>query len=108
MKQDIKTFVDQIFSINPTVSTVYGSALTVGSRDMAGGGINNSASTVVFKLREETANLAESISNDSNDKNVKLKAQNIEGYLMALQTLGQISEQLCDKLLSELSNIIKE
>jgi hypothetical protein len=53
MQENIKLFVDQVFSINPTVSTVYSSALTVGSRDMAGGGISNSASETVFKLKKK-------------------------------------------------------
>jgi hypothetical protein len=36
MDKDIKSFVDEIFTLSPTTSTVYGSALNVGSRDMAG------------------------------------------------------------------------
>ena len=108
MDKDIKSFVDEIFTISPTTSTVYGSALNVGSRDMAGAGINNSSSTVVFNLKEEVAGFAELIRNNPKDKKVKLKAKNIEGYLMTLVTLGQISEQFGDRLLDKLSIIMKD
>jgi hypothetical protein len=110
MQEDIKTFVDQIFSINPTVSMVYGSALSVGSRDMAGGGISNSASDTVFKLREETASMAELLllKDDQNKSALEAKSKNIEGYLMMLQTIGQISDQSCNDLINKLQSIIKK
>jgi hypothetical protein len=110
MQENIKLFVDQVFSINPTVSTVYSSALTVGSRDMAGGGISNSASETVFKLKKETASMAELVihKNDQNKAALEIKAKNIEGYLMMLQTIGQISDQTCDDLINKLQSIIEE
>jgi hypothetical protein len=107
MQEDLKAFINQVFSINATVSTIYGSALTVGSRDMSGGGINNSASETVFRLRKETASLAELLGRtDKDESTIRTKAQNVEGYLMTLQTLGQISAEFCNTLINDLHTIV--
>ena len=106
MQENIKTLADQIFSINPTVSTAYGSAATVGSRDMAGGGISNSASDIIFKLRAETASLVETVpKNNKGPSSIEAKVNNIEGYLLALQAIGQISDQFCNDTVKALRSI---
>lgn len=109
MKSRVKAFVDQVFSINPVVSTTYGSALNAGSRAMSGGGITNSASDTVFKLRKETAIFAELI-NSYNPNNLEIKnsAKSIEASLMTLRTLGQISDTFCTELIDDLLAITQE
>lgn len=108
MQKSIQSFVEKIFSINSTISTVYGSALTVGSKDMAAVGISNSASDIVFKLRVAATSLAGLLSKSERDKPaIEAKRMDIEGYLMALQTIGQISDQFCNNLVGELQDIVK-
>src|SRR4051794_21269948 len=97
MAADLKTFVDQVFSINSTVSTVYGSSLAVGSRATPSDGGPTPSSDLIYKLRRETASFAEmAASADKDNDALTIQAKTIEGLLLNLQVLGQISSTFCD------------
>ena len=104
MANDINNFVDKIFSINATASTTYGSAMTVGNRDNG----MSSGSLIVNDLRLATAKFAKLMaSNQPNSIVIQQAMKVVEGQLLDLQVMGQISNQLCNSLVDELYNFIK-
>ena len=76
---------------------------------MASGGISNSASDVVFSLRRDTAALTELLGKNDQDRSMtEAKAKDIEGHLMTLQVLGQISDKYCGDLINQLHVIVNK
>jgi hypothetical protein len=103
MSVNLKQFVERIFSINSSGSTVHGSSIGIGSRAITPG---DTTSELINKLRGDTAVFAELlVKNRKPLPEIDEKAKAIEGYLMTLQALGQISPQFCDSLLSDLREV---
>ena len=101
---NLKVFVEKIFGINSTASTAYGSSLAVGSRATSSSGSTTAAADIIYKLRTVTANYAELINSGHADKHdLEAKKKAIEGYLLSLEALGQISNEYCNSLISELN-----
>jgi hypothetical protein len=99
MDKNLKALADRIFSINASVSTTYGSALSVGSRET-----NMSSSTqIINELRTATAEFVKLRASGSNDTAaIQNAAKKVEGQILTLQVMGQISPELCDSLLDDL------
>jgi len=102
MNDPLKQFVEKVFSINGSVSTTYGAALSVGNRQ----NVMSDGSLIVNQLRPATVELAKLIASKKSDpKAIKEKSQMVEGYILNLQVMGQISSDFCNSLLEDLHNI---
>jgi hypothetical protein len=108
MNENFKPFIEQLFSINPIASSMYGSGQRVGSRNIAWGGVNNSGMDLIIKLKKEAKAMIDLLNARSNDEvEIRAKAANIEGFLLTLQVLGQITDQVCDSVIIELHRIVE-
>ena|ERR1700729_1275484 len=102
MNKDLRAFTDQIFGLNSTASSSFGASATGGTRSTTG---TSSGAVVLNRLRAETAEFAElAAANQPDHEVLAAKAKVIEGDLLNLQVLGQISDKLCDALIDDLYN----
>lgn len=103
MDAELKHFTDSIFTINPSFSDIFGSALpAMTGTSITTTGSDSSASVIVNELRQNTSQFAQKVTTKAPDEEVEAIANKIEGNLLNLQVLGQISEQFCNSLIEEL------
>lgn len=106
MAVTLKNFVEQIYTINPTFINAFGTGLPgmTGSA-ISVQGANTSGSDVITQLRHETSTFAELVSHQASNRQIHQSAQTLEGQLLTLQTLSQISGQLAARLIDELHDL---
>ena len=109
MAQDLKNFVNRIFGVNPSYSSVLGSGIPgMAGTSIASIGASSSSSAVVSDLRKTTALFAEKVSKQAPRNEITSLAKTIEADLLTLRSLEQISEDLCNSLIDELHALIKK
>jgi hypothetical protein len=102
MKNELKIFADKVFSLNASASTTYGSVLSVGSRETN----MSSSSQIINELRAAAAEFVRLVGSGNDDTaEIQIAAKKVEGQILNLQVMGQISSELRDTLLDDLHRI---
>jgi hypothetical protein len=68
-------------------------------------GSDSSASNLVNDLRQTTSQFAEQINAQAPRNDIHVLSNKIEGDLLTLQVLGQISDKLCSSLIDDLHSL---
>ena len=98
MNSDLQVFVEKVFGINPSM----GGILNGGA---AGNSFSRSAFVVLEELKRSTAELATELRSGAEAETVETLVKSIQGDLLLLQTLGEISEGLMHELIAELDGL---
>ncbi len=102
----LKHFTERILSINPAYSSMLGPGvpgMSGASSTMIGGSSNTAE--VVIELRKTTAALAHKLSMHSSQSEIQALAQEVEGHILTLQTLGLIHQEFAESLITELHDL---
>lgn len=106
MESELRKFIERVHSIE----TLYIDFLGRGLPGMAGTAIttqgsSSSGTDITNKLRTDSTKFAKLLSSHADKKQVDDSAHALEGHLLALQTIGQLSEKNADELIDELHKL---
>lgn len=103
-KSKLQNFIKRINRIDLSNVNTFGSGMPVTVSSPAG---SSSAFEIITKLRAESVILIDLISKDKSQNQIKYSMENIEGYILNLQTFGVISSDFGNSLVSEMYDIVK-
>ena len=95
---ELRSFMERVFAISPSGASIFGST----GRAAVSPNANTAAYDTVRQLQQAANDFGRAIVAGSPAHE---KAQQVEGSLLALQTLGQITPELTDDLIAKLYDI---
>lgn len=105
---EMKTFLDKIHGLTPNYINFLGTAMPgMGGTAISTQGANSSGTDIMNTLRADATTFAKLYGDSASNEAIREAAQRIEGSLMTLQVLGQISDNTASALLDEMYDIVE-